>query len=118
MRWRQPLSEFKGSNSPATGDDATRAIARLPGLDIEIVHRRLPSADSEQLLITLQATLSFEAFGQFLRLANPLTFWAEAARLAYAPWLEAARGAMLALTPPSTEGRSDVAAPGLDDRHS
>jgi hypothetical protein len=58
----------------------------------------LPSADSEQLLITLQATLSFEAFGQFLRLANPLTFWAEAARLAYALWLEAARGAMLALT--------------------
>jgi hypothetical protein len=44
LKWRQPLSEFKGSNSPATSGDTTRATARLPGLDIEIVHRRLPSA--------------------------------------------------------------------------
>jgi hypothetical protein len=28
--------------------DATRTTARLPGLDIEIVHSRSPSGDAEQ----------------------------------------------------------------------
>jgi hypothetical protein len=56
-------------------DDTTRATARLPGLDIEIVHRRLPSGDAEQLSINLQAVPSFEAFGRFLEAANPLA-WA------------------------------------------
>jgi hypothetical protein len=37
----------------------------LPGLDIEIVHRRSPSGDTEQILINLQAVPSFEAFGRF-----------------------------------------------------
>ena len=72
-------------------NDTTRATARLPGLDIEIVHRRSPSADFEQVSINLQAAPSFEAFGRFLEAANPLAFWAKAAQMAWLPWLGAAR---------------------------
>ena len=67
------------------------ATARLPGLDIEVVHRRAPGGDREEISIKLQAVPSFEAFGRFLDAANPFVFWAEATRLT---WLEAARALM------------------------
>ena len=76
-------------------DHTTRATARLPALEIEIVHRRSPAGDAEQISINLQAMPSFEAFGRFLETANPFAFWAQAARLAWLPWLEAARLATL-----------------------
>ena len=76
-------------------DDATRATARLPGLEIEIVHRRSPGGDAEQISINLQAVPSFEAFGRFLETANPFAFWAQAAQMAWLPWFEAARTLML-----------------------
>ena len=79
-------------------NDTTRATARLPGLEIEIVHRRSPAADAEQISINLQAVPSFEAFGRFLRTANPFAFWAQAAQMAWFPWL----GAASALTLPWT----------------
>jgi hypothetical protein len=50
------------------------ATTRLPNIDIEIIHRRVPHGDSEQFLINLQAVPSFEAFGRFLEGANPLPF--------------------------------------------
>jgi hypothetical protein len=74
-----------------TNDD-TRAIARLPGLDIEITHSRLPNA--ERISIHLQATPSFEAFGRFLETANPLTFWAQAIQMMWMPWLNATSAMM------------------------
>jgi hypothetical protein len=77
-------------------NSTTRATARLPGLEVEIIHRRLPGADAEQLLINLQAVPSFEAFGQFLQAANPFAFWAQAVKLVWFPWL----GAASALTLP------------------
>ena len=77
--------------------DTTRATARLPGLEIEIVHRR-PSDRVEQISINLQATPSFEAFGRFLEAANPLAFWLQAVQMAWQPWLEAARMMMPAPT--------------------
>ncbi len=55
------MSEFEGPTHQGEVD-ATRAIARLPGLDIEIVHRRSPGGDAEQISINLQAVPSF-AFG-------------------------------------------------------
>jgi hypothetical protein len=70
--------------------DATRAVARLPCLEIEIVHRR-PTDNVEQISINLQATPSFEAFGRFVRAANPFVFWLQAAQIAWQPWLVAAR---------------------------
>jgi hypothetical protein len=75
--------------------DTTQATARLPGLEIEIVHRRSPAADAEQISINLQAVPSFEAFGQFLQTANPFAFWAQAVQVARFPWLGAASALML-----------------------
>ncbi len=45
-------------------EDATKqAIARLPGLEIEIVHQRR-SPDAEQISVQLRAVPSFEALGR------------------------------------------------------
>jgi hypothetical protein len=86
---------------PHSEDDTTRATARLPGLDIEILHRRAP--DAEQISVHMQATPSFDAFGRLLDAGNPFAFWAEAVRLMwlpflplYAPWLGTSRS----LVPP------------------
>ena len=76
-------------------DDATRATAHLPGLKVEIVHRRSPAEDAELISINLQAVPSFEAFGQFLQAANPFAFWAQAVKLVWFPWLGAASALML-----------------------
>jgi hypothetical protein len=85
-------------------------------LKIEIVHRRSPSGDAEQISIPLQAMPSFEAFGRFLEDANPFAFWVQASRLAWLPWLEAARIALLpfsyALAAESRLGRAAVALGG------
>jgi hypothetical protein len=95
------LPEFE-SDSQQSARGATKATARLPGLNIEIVHRQSPSGDAEQISIHLQAIPSFEAFGRFLEDANPFAFWVQASRLAWLPWLEAARIALLPLrTAPS-----------------
>ncbi len=66
-------------------DDATRATARLPGFDIEVVHRR--AANAEQISVHLQAMPSFAAFSRFFESANPFAVWAEAAQLMWAPLL-------------------------------
>src|SRR5262249_40156020 len=88
----------------AAGTDATRATARLPGLDIEIVHRHAVADGAERVYIHLRAAPSFEfeAFGRALEAANPFVFWAYAAQLAWQPWLLAARA--LALPRPSGDG--------------
>ena len=80
---------------PQIHEDTTRATAHLPGSDIEIAHRRSPTADAEQISISLQAVPSFEAFGRFLQTANPFAFWVQAAQLAWFPWLGAASALML-----------------------
>ena len=59
-----------------TGADTMRATAHLPGLAIEIVHRRSPDDEEEQISINLKATPSSEAFGRFIDGANPLALWA------------------------------------------
>jgi hypothetical protein len=64
-------------------------------LEIEIVHRRSPNADAEQISINVQALTSFAAFGRMLESANPFAFWAEAAQMAWLPWVGAARAMML-----------------------
>ncbi len=47
----------------------------LPGVDIEIMHRRAVEDDAEQIYIDLRAAPSFEAFGRALEAANPFAFW-------------------------------------------
>ena len=78
-----------------TDHNVTRASARLPGLDIEIVHRRSPGADAELISINLQAVPSFEAFGRHLEAVNPFALWLQAAQLAWLPWLGLARSLAL-----------------------
>lgn len=80
----EPVSE---PPRPAAPTGETRATARLPGLEIEIVHRVSPNRDAEQISINLQALPSFEAFGRWLEATNPLSFWMQAAQLFWAPWL-------------------------------
>src|SRR5262245_742076 len=86
------MQEFKGTTPEGEVDAAetgtTGAAARLPGLDIEIMHRRAVEGDAEQISINLRAAPSFEAFGRALEAANPFAFWAQAAQLAWLPWLE------------------------------
>jgi len=76
-------------------DLETTASAHLPGLDVEIVHRRLPDENAEQISIHLKAMPSFEAFGDYLRTANPFVLWATAMQAAWAPWLAMAQSAGL-----------------------
>ena len=101
------MSEFKGATR-GREVDATTASAHLPGLDIEIVHRRSPDGDAEQISILLQAVPSFEAFGRYLEAANPFAFWAQAARLAWFPWLAAAHAVMLPLSSAPRAGSETV----------
>jgi hypothetical protein len=68
-QWRRRLSEFKGATQQSEVG-ATKATARLPGLNIEVVHRQSPDGDSEQISINLQAVPSFEAFGPFAFLGS------------------------------------------------
>ncbi len=76
--------------------DETRATARLPHLNIEIVHRRLPDEQAEQLAISLTATPSFDAFARALDAqallwpwlaANPFVFWQRLLQATWQPWL-------------------------------
>jgi hypothetical protein len=113
------LSDFKEA-APQSEIGATKASARLPGLNIEVVHRQSPDGDSEQILISLQAVPSFEAFGRFLEAANPFAFWVHAGQLAWLPWLEAVRAAMLPFSSASAlpKGGSDAVSRFPLERHS
>jgi hypothetical protein len=84
---RLDQSTKKGGNAQQPVIELTRATARLPGLDIEIIHRRSPSGDAEQISINLQAVPSFEAFGRFVESANPFAFWPKAVQMVWLPWL-------------------------------
>ena len=75
--------------------EAGKASAHLPGLDIDIIHRRQPKGDWEQVSINLRATPSFEALGRSFEMADPFTLWAQAARLMWMPWVLAAQTMML-----------------------
>ena len=75
--------------------EETRATARLPNLDIEIIHSRSAEGDAERLSISLQAIPSFEAFGRYLEAANPFLFWMRVAQTAWAPLLDSTRASLL-----------------------
>src|SRR5262245_31585724 len=105
--------------SPRTNRDvdSTTASARLPGLDIDIVHRRSSDGDSEQVSITLTAVPSFQAFGRALEAANPFAFWEATMRLAWLPWLEAARSLMQLQSLPAPKSVSRAASHSVDERN-
>jgi hypothetical protein len=79
--------------------DETRAVAHLPNLDIEILYRQLPEERAEQLMISLHARPSFEAFGRWLEAPGPaaawlalgpVLAWQQATLALWAPWLATA----------------------------
>jgi hypothetical protein len=88
----------------------TRTTASLPGLDVEIIHRRSPETEAEQISIHLQAVPSFEAIARYLGTANPFAFWARAVQIAWLPWLGAASALMPSTPAPRpqlTSGQSE-----------
>jgi hypothetical protein len=85
--------------------DETRASARLPHLDIDIVHRRARAGDAEQISISVNAVPSFAAFGEFIEATNPFLFWARLAEMAWQPWLKAIESASLLQGPASPPPR-------------
>jgi hypothetical protein len=70
--------------------DETRAIGRLPGLDIEIVHTPARPGEGERVTVTLQAS-GLPTLGY-----DPVLQWVRLAQLAWTPWL-ALTGALWAL---------------------
>jgi len=74
---------------PPTPVEETRAIARLPGLDIEIVHRRPQGDSGEAIGIMLHAMPSFDALSRAMFPPNPLLLWAELTRAAWTAWFGA-----------------------------
>ena len=68
------LSSFEHATHHNEGE-AMKAVAHLPGLDIEIVNH--PSSDglAEHISINLKAVPSFEAFARFYETMNPFVFW-------------------------------------------
>jgi hypothetical protein len=109
------VQKFKGTTRDGEDratESGTRATAHLPGLDIEIMYWGAADGDAEQISINLRAEPSFEAFGRALELANPFAFWAQAAQLAWLPWLKTlslARALTPSLPPPSADATSGSA---------
>jgi len=112
------LHEFEGALPDKPVVDVAKATARLPNLDIEILHRRSPGGEAEQISIVVQAAPSFAAFGWFIEAANPFAFWAQAAWLAWSPWLEATRVMMLARTAALPRPRDGADAAASEQRRS
>ncbi len=67
--------------------DETRVTGRLPYFDVEILHRRPWQGDEEQMLISVQAVPSLEAFSRLMEVSNPLLFWTRMMQTAWSPWL-------------------------------
>ncbi len=56
-------------------------------MDIEVLHRRPWEGNEEQILISLRAVPSFEAFGRLMEASNPLLFWTRMMQTTWSPWL-------------------------------
>src|SRR4051794_6298860 len=68
--------------------DETRATARLPNLDIGILHRRPWEGNEEQIVVMLRAVPS----GRWLEASNPLLVWSRMMEAAWSPWVHGLTG--------------------------
>lgn len=95
-----------------TGTDTgeVRAVARLPNVTIEIVHRPLPDGSGERISIDLQAVPSFAAFRQAVETTNPFALWMQATQLAFLPWINAASAMLPWMAPARLAGPDRPAA--------
>ena len=70
----------------ASGDpDETRAYARLPGLDIAVLHRGADEG-GEEVVVAWRTAPSFGALARPLGAADPLLLWLGLAQMAWASW--------------------------------
>ena len=83
------------THSRESGIDATKASARLAGLDIDIIHRQSPSGGWEQVSINVTCNALLRSARRSFEAADPFTLWVHAARLMWMPWLLAAQTMML-----------------------
>jgi hypothetical protein len=101
--------------APSAATDTSRATAHLPGLDIEITHRRAAEGDAEHISINLKAVPSFDEFARTFGFgaANPFALWMRSVELIWLPWIEASRAMALpwtqapSLAPPDSEAGSE-----------
>jgi hypothetical protein len=84
------MTEFE-RRRPRDDGRSISATASLPGLEIDLWHRRLPAEAGEELTIRLRATPSFETWGRAMETSDPIALWAGMVRLAWAPWLVASQ---------------------------
>jgi hypothetical protein len=77
--------------------DETRAFARLPGLDVAVLHRGARGQDGEQVFIALKAAPFLGALGRPLGAADPLLFWMRLVQVGWASWFSCLAAAS---TPP------------------
>src|SRR4051812_46119193 len=85
--------------------DEIRATVRLPNLNIEILHRRPWEGNEEQIVVTLRAIPSLEAFGRLLEASNPLLVWTWMMEAMWSPWVRGLTTAFSpSLRPPSLLG--------------
>ena len=103
--------------------DETRASARLPHLEVEIWHRRLPAEHAEQLAISLKASPAFADFGRVLEqqgawpwlALQPWLAWGQLAQALWQPWLVAIAGPLARPQPaPPAERRPRIDADSAD----
>jgi hypothetical protein len=67
--------------------DETRALARLPGLDIAVVHRGGGPGSGEELLVAFRAAPSSGWLGRPIDAADPLLFWTRLSQATWTFWL-------------------------------
>jgi hypothetical protein len=90
-----------------------RATAQLLGVDITILHRQTPHEGTEEIAIHVRTLPSFAASHRSMGILHPWTFWLEASRLVWAPWLAAAHMLLGAgQAPPSARAQP----PRIDDK--
>ena len=76
---------------------ARGAFARLPGLDIAVLHRDMRGGDGEQVFIALKAAPPLGALARSMRVADPLLLWMRLLQLGWASWFSCLAAAS---TPP------------------
>ncbi len=69
------------------GPDEMRAVARLPGIEIDILHRKSGEREGEEMLIRVRAMPSFDAALGAFEAANPFLMWSRMMQAAWAPFL-------------------------------
>ena len=87
----------------SSGDpNETRAYARLPGLDIAVLHRGVHGG-GEEVVVAFRTAPSLAALGRPLGAADPMLLWMGLAQMAWASWL----GCLAAASTPPWIARGD-----------